>query len=76
MWQANEMQDFQTFVRQKRLEPIQMSVIDLLDPLATKSVDQFMEGILDVWMSRTLLTQHNKNINESCQNLVQIVLYT
>jgi hypothetical protein len=29
-----------------------------------------MEGILDVWMSRTLLTQHNKNINQSCQNLV------
>jgi len=67
---------FRDWLLKENLNPIQKAVIDLIDPIACKSVDGFVEGILDIWVNQTLLTYHMSQAKEACQNLVQIVLYT
>jgi hypothetical protein len=44
--------------------------------MACHNPDSFIEGILDVWVGRSLLTKNGKNINDACEHLVQLVLYT
>ena len=66
---ASKTKLFKNYIRKTRLHEVQRAVVDLLDPLANKQVDQFIDAILDVWINQTLLTMNEQNINDSCENV-------
>jgi hypothetical protein len=63
--------DFDEYIK-ANTNQIQKNVIDFLQPLAEHSIPNFIEGILNIWLTKSHLD--GQNINKSLEKMMQILI--